>query len=50
MATGLLLGRFDYLLTSIVTFVGRQMHNDLVQNFSTGPVQGRYLHLVKVPI
>ena len=50
MATGLLLARFDYLLTSIVTFVGRQMHDDLVQNFSTGPVQGRYLHLVKVPI
>ena len=50
MATGLLLGRFDYLLTSIVTFVGRQMQDDLIQNFSTGPVQGRYLHLVKVPI
>ena len=50
MATGLLHGRFDYLLTSVVTFVARQMHDHLVQNFSTGPVQGRYLHLVKVPI
>ena len=50
MATGLLLGRFDYLLTRVVTFVARQMRKKMVQNFSTGPAQGRYLHLVKVPI
>ena len=50
MVTGLLLGRFDYLLTRVVTFVARQMYKKMVQNFSTGPAQGRYLHLVKVPI
>ena len=44
MATGLLLRRFDYLLTRVVTFVARQKH------FSAGPVQSRCLQLVKVPM
>ena len=43
MATGLLLGRFDCILTRAVTFVPRR-EKKLIKIFSCF-VQGRYLHI-----